>query len=113
MMIWHVNNDWAKANEKLLVAFVRAHNKAVRYLSDPANRTEASEMLARASSSSVADALKTWDLCMKVNAYVPNGLVTERAIARVTETLLAAGDIKSAKPPAAYFDQRYVNAVGK
>ena len=113
MMIWHVNTDWAKANEKLLVAFVRAHNKAVRYMSDPAHRTEVSEMLAKASSSSLADALKTWDVCMKVNAYVPDGLVADRAVARVTETLLATGDIKAAKPAAAYFDARYVNAVGK
>jgi len=113
MMIWHVNTDWAKANEKLLVAFVRAHNKAVRYMTDPAHRAEVSEMLAKASSSSVDDALKTWDVCMKINAYVPNGRVADSAVVRVTETLLAAGDIKSAKPAAAYFEQRYVNAVGQ
>src|SRR5260221_379769 len=38
MMIWHVNANWARANEKTLAAFVRAHNKAVRYMSDPAHK---------------------------------------------------------------------------
>ena len=35
MMIWHVNESWARANETQLAAFIRAHNKAVRYMSDP------------------------------------------------------------------------------
>src|SRR5262249_13809072 len=35
MMIWHVNEAWAKTHEKEVLAFVRAHNKAVRYMSDP------------------------------------------------------------------------------
>jgi NitT/TauT family transport system substrate-binding protein len=112
MMIWHVNNDWAKANDKLLVAFVRAHNKAVRYMSDPAHRTEVSEMLARASSSGLDDALKTWDLCMKINAFVPDGAVSEASVQRVTETLAESGDVKSpAKPPSAFYDSRYVGAA--
>ena len=29
MMIWHVNTDWAKANQRALVGFAKAHNKAV------------------------------------------------------------------------------------
>ena len=55
MMIWHANDDWAKANAKELVAFVKAHNKAVRYLVDPAHKQEVSEMLARASQSNLSD----------------------------------------------------------
>ena len=36
MMIWHVNTEsWARANQKKLVSFIRAHNKAVRYMSTP------------------------------------------------------------------------------
>ena len=49
MMIWHVNEAWAQSHEKELLAFIRAHNKAVRYMSDPAHRQEVSQMLADAS----------------------------------------------------------------
>ena len=114
MMIWHVNSDWAKANEKTLVAFIKAHNKAVRYMIDPAHRQEVSEMLARASNSGLGDALKTWDICMKINAYVPDGAVAIPTVDRVTTTLLESGDIKPpAKPATAYYDGRYVQAVAR
>ena len=111
MMIWHVNDAWAAANEQKLVGFVRAHDKAVRYMSDPANRTEVSQMLAQESGSSLDDALKTWDLCMKVNAFVPDGAISDAAIGRVVDTLVAAGELKSPAPPAAYINRRFMAAV--
>ncbi len=89
MMIWHVNEDWAKAHEKELLAFIRAHNKAVRYMSDPAHRQEVSQMLADASKSSLDDALKTWDVCMQVKAFVADGGISDSATERVRDTLLA------------------------
>jgi ABC-type nitrate/sulfonate/bicarbonate transport system substrate-binding protein len=114
MMIWHVNANWARANEKQLTAFIRAHNKAVRYLSDPAHKVEVSEMLARASSSSVDDALKTWDVCMQIKAFVEDGSITDAAVERVRDTLIESGDLKGpAKPPQAYYDSEFVRTVGK
>ncbi len=114
MMIWHVNSAWARTNAKDLTAFVRAHNAAVRYMSQPAHKVEAAEMLARASHSSVADALKTWDVCMKINAFVPTGTITDGAIERVRDTLIQSGDLKGqARPPSAYYDGRYVQEVAK
>jgi NitT/TauT family transport system substrate-binding protein len=114
MMIWHVNDDWAKKNEKLLIAFVKAHNKAVRYMSDPAHRQEVSEMLAKASNSGLDDALKSWDISMQVHSFVPDGAVAASTVDRVTENLLASGDIKPpAKPAGTYYDGRYVQSVGK
>jgi len=114
MMIWHVNANWARANEKTLAAFVRAHNKAVSYMSDPAHRLEVSEILAKASGASVADALKTWDLCMAINAFVPDGSITDGAILRVRDTLLQSGDLKApGMPPSAYFDRGFVDAAAR
>jgi NitT/TauT family transport system substrate-binding protein len=112
MMIWHVNNDWAKANEKTLLAFVRAHNKAVRYMIDPKNRQEVSELLAKASGSSLEDSLKTWDICVKINAFVADGAVTDATVMRVADTLLASGDIKEKpKGPGVYFNDRFIKGV--
>jgi ABC-type nitrate/sulfonate/bicarbonate transport system substrate-binding protein len=113
MMIWHVNDDWAKTHEKELLAFIRAHNKAVRYMSDPAHRQEVSQMLADASKSSLDDALKTWDVCMQVKAFVADGEVSDKATERVRDTLLASGDIKQSAPPATYVDLRFAKSVAK
>ncbi len=113
MMIWHVNDDWAKAHEKELLAFIRAHNKAVRYMSDPAHRQEVSQLLADASKSTLDDALKTWDVCMQVKAFVADGEVSDRATERVRDTLLASGDIKQSAPPATYVDLRFAKSVAK
>lgn len=114
MMIWHVNDRWAQANEKALLAFTRAHNRAVSYMSDPAHKVEVSEMLAKASSSSVADALKTCDVCMQIKAFVSDGSITDATVLRVRDTLLRSGDLKPpAMAPNTYYDNRYVSAVAK
>lgn len=113
MMIWHVNAQWARGNAKTLAAFIRAHNRAVRYMSDPANRLEVSEILARASGSSVDDALKTWDLCKEIKAFVPDGAIGDAAVARVRDTLIQSGDLKNAQPPEAYYDRRFVDAAAR
>ena len=111
MMIWHVNEDWAKTHQKELEAFIRAHDKAVRYMSDPAHKQEVSQMLADASKSKLDDALQTWDLCMKVKAFIPDGGISDSATERVRDTLVATGDIKAGLPPATYVDHRFANAV--
>lgn len=112
MMIWHVNDAWAKAHKKEVVNFVRAHNKAIRYMIDPAHRQEVSQLLAKASNSGVEDALKTWDLCMKIHAFVPDGSISDAAVKRVIDTLAAAGDLKGPeKPVGTYYDASYVKAA--
>jgi len=114
MMIWHVNEAWAQTHEKELLAFIRAHNKAVRYMSDPAHRTEVSEMLARASKSSLDDALKTWDVCMQIKAFVADGAISDAAVERVRDSLIAAGDLKGTpQPPSAYYDSRPAQTIAK
>jgi NitT/TauT family transport system substrate-binding protein len=113
MMIWHVNDEWAKSHEKELLAFIRAHDRAVRYMSDPAHRQEVSQMLADASKSTLDDAEKTWDVCMQVKAFVADGGISDNATERVRDTLLASGDIKTSGPPGAYVDLRFAKAAAK
>ncbi len=114
MMIWHVNSRWAQDNEKPLLGFVRAHNKAVRYLLDPVNKAETAQMLAKASRSTVDDALKTWEMCREVRGFIADGSITEKAVERVRDTLMASGDLKPpALPASAYYDGHYVNAVAR
>ncbi len=111
MMIWHVNEAWAKTHEKELLAFIRAHNKAVRYMSDPAHKQEVSQLLADASHSKLDDALKTWDLCMKVKAFVPDGAVSDEATERVRDTCSRPATSRTKASRRAYVDHRFANAV--
>jgi NitT/TauT family transport system substrate-binding protein len=112
MMIWHVNSAWAKAHQNAVVSFVKAHNKAIHYMMNPANRQEVSQMLAKASHSELDDALKTWDLCMKIHAFIPDGSISDQAVKRVIETLLESGDIKAPeKQVSAYYDASFVDAA--
>jgi ABC-type nitrate/sulfonate/bicarbonate transport system substrate-binding protein len=112
MMIWHVNTAWAKTHQKEVVNFVRAHNKAIRYLVDPAHREEVSQMLAKASNSGLEDALKTWDLCIKIHAFVPDGSISDTAVKRVVETIRESGDGKGTeKPVSTYYDASFVSAA--
>jgi NitT/TauT family transport system substrate-binding protein len=112
MMIWQVNTAWAKTHQKEVINFVRAHNKAIRYLIDPAHREEVSQMLAKASNSGLEDALKTWDLCMKIHAFVPDGSISEAAVKRVVDTIRESGDVKGAeKRVSTYYDPSFVSAA--
>ena len=113
MMIWAVNDAWAATHEKELKAFARAHDKAVRYMSDPAHRLEVSQIMADASRTSLEDNLKTWDLCMKIHAFVASGSISDNATERVRDTLLKTGDLKTSAPPNTYVDRRFMTEGGK
>jgi len=113
MMIWHVNESWARAHENQLLGFIRAHNKAVKYLSDPAHKEEVSQMLAEASGSNLQDSIKTWDLCMQIKAFVADGAISDKAVELVRDTLLKSGDLKASAPPSAYLDRQFMNAAAK
>jgi hypothetical protein len=78
-------------------------------MSDPAHKQEVSQMLADASKSTLDDALKTWDVCMQVKAFVADGGISDAATERVRDTLMASGDIKTAAPPSAYVDLRFAS----
>jgi hypothetical protein len=83
-------------------------------MTDPAHKTEVSEMLARASKSSVDDALKTWDVCMQIKAFVADGAITDAAVLRVRDSLIGSGDLKGEpQPPSAYYDGSFARGVAK
>jgi NitT/TauT family transport system substrate-binding protein len=112
MMVWHLNNGWAQSHEAQVMAFVKAHNRAVQYMLEPQHRAESAAILAKASGSSVDDALQTWDISVKVHAYVPDGAISDAAIKRVTDTLAGDGDLQTpVKPATAFVDTTYVRAT--
>ena len=114
MMIWHTNDTWAKSHAKLLVAFAKAQDEAVRYMSKPAHREEVAKILAKASHANLGDALESWDLCMKVKAFVPDSKITDATVKRVITTLQKAGDIPAGKESISkFYDGQYVDVAAK
>src|SRR6185503_715293 len=110
MMAFAVNRDWVSQNGKTLTAFVRAHNKATRFLWE--NRKEASEILAKAGGTSVDEALKTWDVADKVKSYRVDGQLTDEGLKNAIAALAAAGDIKDPNRPLSYYyDASFVKAA--
>lgn len=112
MMIYHVNKSWAAMNKDKVTSFVRAHNQGAQFIADPANKDEASRILAKASGSTVEDALRTYDIVMQVKGMVPDGSISATGLAKVRETLAADGDLKTPlKPIEAFYDPQYVEAA--
>ena len=112
MMIWHVNSAWAKAQQKAVVSFMKAHNKAIHYMVNPANRQEVSQMLAKRIAFRTRRCVE--DLGpMHENPCLYSGWVDFRSgRERVIETLLKSGDIKAPeKPVNAYYDASFVDAA--
>ena len=113
-MAWHVNDKWGKANPNIVIAFAKANDEAVRYMSDPAHRTEVAQILAKASGLTVDDASKTWDQSIAEKAFSPDGAASPQAIQHVADILAAAGDLKTpVKPPAAFYDDSYLRAAAQ
>jgi len=113
-MGWHVNDKWGQANPNIVIAFAKANDEAVRYMSDPAHRTEVAQILAKASGLTVDDAIKTWDQSIAEKAFSPDGAASTQAIQHVADILAASGDLKTPlKPPAAFYDDSYLRAAAK
>jgi NitT/TauT family transport system substrate-binding protein len=114
MMIYHANTAWAAKNKDKLTAFVKAHNRAVRYMLDPKNKQEVAEILAKASNADVKDCLRTLDMAIAAHAFVPDGGITPAALEHVQSTLADSGDLqKPLKPLSAFYDPEYVEAAAK
>jgi len=113
-MGWHVNAKWAQANATTLIAFAKANDEAVRYMLDPAHKTEVSQMLAKASGLTVDDAMKTWDQSIAEKAFSLDGSISPQAVQHVADILAAAGDLKSpVKPAGAFYDDRFLRAAAQ
>ena len=81
---------------------------------DPANRQEVSQILATGTNTSIEHALQTYDLAVKVDAYVKDGVIQQEALKRAVDMLVADGDLKSpVKPLDAFYNPAYVEAANK
>ena len=98
-----------------LLAYIRAYSRAVRWLYDASNKERAVDILVKYSKQDRKDSADTYDYFVsKLHAFSANGRISEPAYKRMTDALVAWGDLKEQVPPASkFFDLSFVEAAWK
>ena len=113
--VWAANTGWAANNREALLAYIRAYSRAVRWLYDAINKERAVDILVKYSKQDRKDSADTYDYFVsKLHAFSANGRISEPAYKRMTDALVAWGDLKEQVPPASkFFDLSFVEAAWK
>lgn len=88
-----VNLAWAKANSDTLRRLLAAMTKAVAWFEDDRNRTEAIEMLVKASKLNRDDVVKAYDFFRKGKFFESSGTISRKRMTALISALAALGDI--------------------
>ena len=103
--------SWAKANDDVLVRYVQAHLEGLRWVLDPNNKAEASEILASRLRISSDVAAKSYDLGVDpVNGFARDGKVNIEGFTNVLKLraeMLKTWDVPP--PTEKYLDMSYYN----
>ena len=92
-MTWHANRAWAEAYPDTVKAFVRAHNQAINFLYDPANRQEAIDILIESTTASAEDAALTHDLVIEIEGFREGSRFAMSDVEGVVALLAEWGDV--------------------
>lgn len=108
-LVYHADQSWASENPDGVLAFVEAHNKAIEFLGDPANREEVATILAEAANIEMDIAYENLDLVLAIGAFAERSRIDPEGVARAIDILVEEGDITEA-PPAVddVYDARFV-----
>jgi ABC-type nitrate/sulfonate/bicarbonate transport system substrate-binding protein len=108
--VWAVNTDWAAGNKPALVNFAKIYLEGVRWLYDPGNKHRAVEILLKYARQSQKDAADSYDYYFStLKGFSRDGLLSDKAYARMTEGLIELGDLSPPAPPASkFFDDGFV-----
>ena len=107
-----VDTRWAEQNRPAVVAFLRAHVRAIRYLYDPANRDEVIDILARHTRTAPKIAEATYDLYMRQQVIARDGIADDGIKANF-DALVAMGEIAEAPPLTGFIDASFLAQASK
>lgn len=91
-----VNRRWAAANPAVAKRILVAIDKSVAWLADPANRTEAIDLLVKVARSSREDADASYDYLRRIEFFEPSSMVSRAKLQNVVELEKRAGTISQA-----------------
>ncbi|MBI4321118.1 MAG: ABC transporter substrate-binding protein [Chloroflexi bacterium] len=91
-----VTRDWAQRNGEVLIRYLKAMYAASEWFYSPANKVEASKILAEETKTTQELAEKTWDLYAKAGVFARKGPVNLEGYKYVLQEMVESGDL----PPA-------------
>jgi ABC-type nitrate/sulfonate/bicarbonate transport system substrate-binding protein len=103
-----VDTRWAKQNRSAVVAFLRAHVRAIRYLYDPVNRDEVIDILARHTRTTQKIAAATYNLYMRQQVIARDGALFDEGIKANLDALVIMGELAEPPPLAGFIDASFL-----
>jgi NitT/TauT family transport system substrate-binding protein len=91
-----VNNAWASANKTTLAKLLRAQNRSVEWFEDGKNRSEAVQILRKASGLAGDDVEKAYDFFRNAHLFEPSGKVSRSKLANLAKAMESLGDLPGA-----------------
>ena len=91
-----VNNAWASANKTTLAKLLRAQSRSVEWFEDGKNRTEAVQILRKASGLADDDVEKAYDFFRNAHLFEPSGKVSRSKLANLAKAMESLGDLPGA-----------------
>jgi ABC-type nitrate/sulfonate/bicarbonate transport system substrate-binding protein len=91
-----VNNAWASANKTTLAKLLRAQNRSVEWFEDGKSRTEAVQILRKASGLADDDVEKAYDFFRNAHLFEPSGKVSRSKLANLAKAMESLGDLPGA-----------------
>jgi ABC-type nitrate/sulfonate/bicarbonate transport system substrate-binding protein len=87
------NRNWAHSHKDALQKFLKVYTTSIAWLSDPANRREAVELMMTVSKLSHDDVDKAYDFLITSRFLEPTGTISKAKLASVVDALKQLGDI--------------------
>ena len=103
-----VDTRWAPQHRDAVIAFLRAHIRATRYLYDPAHRDEVIAILTRYTRTTHDVAAATYDLYVREKVVAPEAALSPEGIKATLDALVAMGERAAIPPPGDFIDARYL-----
>jgi NitT/TauT family transport system substrate-binding protein len=115
---WAQNNiltdtRWAAQHRALVVAFLRAHIRATKYIYAPANRDDVIAILAKHTRTTPQVAAATYALYVRQQVIAREAALFEEGIKANFDALIAMGDLTAPPPLAGFIDGSFLAEASK
>jgi NitT/TauT family transport system substrate-binding protein len=108
-----VDTRWAAQNRATVLAFLRAHIKATKYIYEPAHRDEVIAILAKHTKATPQIAAATYDLYIKQGVIARGAALFEDGIKANFDALVALGDLAAVPPLDRFIDASFLAEASK
>lgn len=106
---YSANTAWAKSHKQALVGFLKGVAKGVDYFNDPANRTEAIDILVKEAGTERGDIEKSYDYYAKIKIFDRVGLVENSQVKVLAEAMKSLGDLDGTTDVTRFVDKDIID----